>query len=179
MPTCGGGRRGNAQNMKLYDLGSIGVLVVDDNRFMRTIVFNTLQGLGVKRIEQANGVDDALERLREGSYDLVISDWDMGEKSGIDLIKTMRASKLTRMIPIVMLTANTTRKTVFSARDAGMTEFLAKPISAQSLYSRIVEVIERPRQYVKTKTYFGPDRRRRSDPNFKGPERRKAAGAKK
>jgi len=159
--------------MQLYDLGAISVLVVDDNRFMRTVINNTLQGLGVRSLQQADGVDQALEVLSVSPIDLVISDWDMGEKSGIELIRRIRANKVTRLTPIIMLTANTTRTNIITARDAGATEFLSKPVSAQSLYSRIAEVIERPRQYVKTKKYFGPDRRRRKNPNYKGPMRRK------
>lgn len=159
--------------MQLYDLGAISVLVVDDNRFMRTVINNTLQGLGVRSLQQADGVDQALEVLSVSPIDLVISDWDMGEKSGIELIRRIRANKVTRLTPIIMLTANTTRTNIITARDAGATEFLSKPVSAQSLYSRIAEVIERPRQYVKTKKYFGPDRRRRRNPNYKGPMRRK------
>jgi len=62
---------------------------------------------------------------------------------------------------------------VMVARDAGITEFLTKPISAKSLYERIVNVVVRPRPFVKTKTYFGPDRRRNVNPNYIGVERRK------
>jgi len=159
--------------MQLYDLGSVNVLVVDDNRFMRTIVANTLQGIGVRNVMQADSVDQALEQLAEQSVDLVVSDWDMGEKSGIELIRRVRANRQLRLLPIIMLTANTTRKNIFSARDAGVTEFLAKPVSAQALYGRMVEVIERPRQFVKTKQFFGPDRRRRRTDAYRGPKRRK------
>lgn len=159
--------------MQLYDLGSISVVVVDDNRFMRTVVGNTLGGLGVRNIFQADGVDAALELLATNAVDLIISDWDMGEKSGIDLIRRVRAHKPTRLVPIIMLTANSTRRNLFAARDAGVTEFLSKPVSAQSLYTRILEVIERPRQFIKTKDYFGPDRRRRRGAEYKGPKRRK------
>ncbi|MBP6819224.1 response regulator [Ferrovibrio sp. MS7] len=159
--------------MQLYDLGSVSVLVVDDNRFMRNIVANTLNGIGVRSVAQADSVDQALEQLAEIAVDLVISDWDMGEKSGIELIRRIRANKSMRLLPIIMLTANTTRTNIFTARDAGVTEFLAKPISAQALYGRVVEVIERPRQFVKTKSFFGPDRRRRRADSYRGPKRRK------
>ncbi len=165
--------RGQSRSMQLYDLGSVSVLVVDDNRFMRNIVANTLNGIGVRNVAQADSVDQALEQLAEIAVDLVISDWDMGEKSGIELIRRIRANKSMRLLPIIMLTANTTRTNIFTARDAGVTEFLAKPISAQALYGRVVEVIERPRQFVKTKSFFGPDRRRRRAESYRGPKRRK------
>lgn len=159
--------------MQLYDLGSVSVLVVDDNRFMRTIVTNTLNGIGVRNVLQADSVDQALQQLADAAVDMVISDWDMGEKSGIELIRRVRANRILRLLPIIMLTANTTRSNIFAARDAGVTEFLAKPISAQALYSRVVEVIERPRQFVKTRQFFGPDRRRRRTDGYRGPKRRK------
>lgn len=161
------------QSVQLYDLGSVSVLVVDDNRFMRTIVTNTLNGIGVRNVLQADSVDQALQQLADVAVDMVISDWDMGEKSGIELIRRVRANRTLRLLPIIMLTANTTRSNIFAARDAGVTEFLAKPISAQALYGRVVEVIERPRQFVKTRQFFGPDRRRRRTDGYRGPKRRK------
>jgi hypothetical protein len=66
---------------------------------------------------------------------------------------------------------------VVSARDAGVTEFLAKPISAKALYQRILNVVANPRPFIRTKTYFGPDRRRNVNPNYVGPERRKGGKA--
>jgi DNA-binding response OmpR family regulator len=72
-----------------------------------------------------------------------------------------------------MLTGHSEKKRVTDARDAGVTEFLAKPISAKGLYQRIVNVVANPRPFIKTKTYFGPDRRRNVTSNYVGPDRRK------
>ena len=66
---------------------------------------------------------------------------------------------------------------VVTARDAGITEFLTKPISAKALYERILNVVANPRPFIKTKTYFGPDRRRNVNLNYIGPERRKGGKA--
>jgi DNA-binding response OmpR family regulator len=74
-----------------------------------------------------------------------------------------------------MLTGHSEKKRVVAARDAGVTEFLAKPISAKGLYQRIVNVVANPRPFIKTKTYFGPDRRRNVNPNYVGTERRKGS----
>ena len=79
--------------------------------------------------------------------------------------------------PIIMLTGHSEKKRVLSARDAGITEFLAKPISAKALYERILNVVANPRPYIKTKTYFGPDRRRNVNATYVGPERRKGGKA--
>jgi DNA-binding response OmpR family regulator len=76
-------------------------------------------------------------------------------------------------VPIIMVTGHSERKRVTTARDAGVTEFITKPISATSLYRRILNVIANPRPFIKTDTYFGPDRRRFTNPNYIGPERRK------
>jgi two-component system chemotaxis response regulator CheY len=72
-----------------------------------------------------------------------------------------------------MLTGHSERQRVVAARDAGITEFMAKPISAHALYQRILNVVANPRPFVKTKSYFGPDRRRTVKPSYTGPERRK------
>ena len=71
-----------------------------------------------------------------------------------------------------MITGHTERHRVEAARDAGVTEFLAKPITAQGLFKRIAEIVERPRAYVRCADYFGPDRRRRADERYAGPWRR-------
>ena len=78
-------------------------------------------------------------------------------------------------VPIIMLNGHSEKKRVVAARDAGITEFMAKPISAKSLYQRIVNVVANPRPFIKTKTYFGPDRRRNVNSNYVGAERRKAS----
>jgi two-component system chemotaxis response regulator CheY len=76
-------------------------------------------------------------------------------------------------VPIIMISGYTEKHRVEAARDAGVTEFLAKPITAQSLYSRIAEIMERPRAFIRCDTYFGPDRRRKAiDNNYTGPWRR-------
>jgi len=75
-------------------------------------------------------------------------------------------------VPIIMITGHTEKKRVLAARDAGITEILVKPISAKALYQRIVNVILNPRPFVRTKNYFGPDRRRSLNPNYVGGERR-------
>ena len=74
--------------------------------------------------------------------------------------------------PIIMLTGHSEKRRVTMARDAGVTEFLVKPISAKALYQRIMNVVANPRPFIKTKNYFGPDRRRNASNSHVGPERR-------
>jgi DNA-binding response OmpR family regulator len=75
-------------------------------------------------------------------------------------------------VPIIMITGHTEKYRVEEARDAGVTEFLAKPITAHNLFARIAEIVERPRAFVRCTDYFGPDRRRRPAEDYAGPWRR-------
>jgi DNA-binding response OmpR family regulator len=75
-------------------------------------------------------------------------------------------------VPVIMLTGHTSLEHVRQARDAGINEFIAKPVSVKTLMSRLVAVIEHPRPYVRTGSFFGPCRRRRSIYEYRGPERR-------
>ena len=93
---------------------------------------------------------------------------------GLELAQMIRQpeSKGNPYAPIIMLTGHSEKRRVTVARDAGVTEFLAKPISAKGLYQRILNVVANPRPFIKTKTYFGPDRRRNTNNAYIGPERR-------
>lgn len=162
--------------MKLYSLGRVSVMVVDDNQFMRTLLVEALQAMGVTNITVARDGAEALDKLKTTQIDLVMTDLEMESGGGIELIRAIRKSRAAPdpLVPILVISANTMSSTIMQARDAGMTEFLAKPVSAKALYRRVSSVIEQPRNFVRTSTYFGPDRRRRNDPRYKGPRRRRA-----
>ena len=107
-----------------------------------------------------------INRLEEHQKGSIVVD-------GIELTREIRnaADSANRFVPIVMVSGYAQRGRVLTARDAGVNEFVVKPITATALFSRIRAVIEKPRPFVRTKTFFGPDRRRgRSD--YEGPERR-------
>ncbi len=107
--------------------------------------------------------------------DIVLTDWAMPIFDGLELTQMIRQpnANANPYVPIIMLTGHSERKRVIAARDAGITEFLAKPISAKALYQRILNVVINPRPFIKSKSYFGPDRRRNTVANYTGPERRK------
>ena len=111
--------------------------------------------------------------------DIVITDWAMPIFDGLELTRMIRqpGANANPFVPIIMLTGHSEKKHVMAARDAGITEFLAKPLSAKALYERILNVVMNPRPFVRTKTYFGPDRRRGVVSNYTGPERRKGEKA--
>jgi two-component system chemotaxis response regulator CheY len=159
-----------------YVLDNINVLVLDDNRHMRSLVQSILHALGVKNIREANDAADAFKELMHFHADVIICDWHMEPLDGIDFVKLVRTAKDSPnpYVPIIMLSGYTEYRRVVAARDAGVNEFLAKPISAKALYQRFASIIENPRPFIRTKLYFGPDRRRQNLGPPRGlPERRK------
>ena len=154
-------------------------LVIDDNAHMRRIMRSLLHGFGTRDVYEAEDGAAGLEAFTQYGPDIIITDWVMPIFDGLELVQMIRqpGGNANPYIPIIMLTGHSDKKRVMIARDAGVTEFLAKPISAKSLYVRILNVVVKPRPFVKTKTYFGPDRRRNVNPNYGGLERRKAAKA--
>lgn len=150
------------------------MLLVDDNKHMHMVVKAILNSMRVKNIRFSDNAADAFMEMRQWHPDIVITDWAMEPLDGLDFVRLVRkgADSPNPYVPIILLTGHTEMHRVLEARDAGVNEILAKPISIKSLYSRIVAVIDTPRPFVKSKTYFGPCRRRYQDPNYKGPERR-------
>jgi len=150
------------------------VLIVEDNQHMRALLRALLNSAGIRDILEANNGATALAVLREKKCDLVLSDLAMKPMDGLEFSRTVRTGgqSLNPFLPIIMITGHTEKQRVEAARDAGVTEFLAKPITAQSLFSRMAEITERPRAFVRTESYFGPDRRRRALENYAGPWRR-------
>jgi two-component system, chemotaxis family, chemotaxis protein CheY len=150
-------------------------LVVEDNLHMRVLLRSLLQALGLKQIYECANGESAYSELRERKPDFVLTDLTMSPVDGIEFTRMVRSGKDSPnpYVPIIMITGHTERPRVEAARDAGVTEFLAKPITVQSLLKRIVEIVDRPRPFVRCENYFGPDRRRRRDENFTGPWRRR------
>lgn len=163
---------------KSPDYSRLKVLVVDDNSFMCTVLTQVLTALGVGSVETAATAAEAFRMVAEDRPDLVISDWDMDPVDGLTLVEWLRRREDSPdcYIPIVMLTGFSERKRVLRARDSGINEFLAKPVSARSVWSRLNEVVTRPRPFVRADSYVGPDRRRRADPHFGGDNRRSPEG---
>ena len=155
-----------------YDL--LKILVVDDNHYMRVLLAEILRAIGVKEIHEANDGAEGLQMMREHAIDIVMTDLSMQPLDGIDFVRLLRQSpdSPNTMAPVIMITGHSTASRVNEARDAGVNEFLAKPLAARGVIERIHQVVENPRQFVKSEDYFGPDRRRRADPNYRGPKRR-------
>lgn len=162
--------------MSGYRFDRLKVLVVDDNQHMRKLVVTILQAFGTVHISEAADGERAWTLLREAGPDVVLLDWQMNGMSGLEFVRLVRNSPQSPnpFLPIVMLTGHTHLDHVRQARDAGVNEFLAKPVSVKAIMTRLIAVIEHPRPFVRTKNYFGPCRRRRNSEDYRGPERRNA-----
>lgn len=145
-----------------YDLRLVRFLVVDRDRFMRQIIRQVLRAFNVRLVREVDNSADALELLKNNDQDIIILDYNLLPLNGIELVKMIRTAPdvTNHFSGIIMLTAYTEVDIVCLARDSGIDEFVSKPISAFSLYSRVIAVIENRRSYVQCSTYFGPDRRR-------------------
>lgn len=167
-----------------FSFERISVLVAEDNSYMRQLIGAALHAFGVGTIKEASDGGEAIELLRLmsldprkagiGAIDIVFTNWQMSPVDGGMLVRWIRrhAESPNRFMPVVMITAHADRSRVAEARDLGVTEFLAKPFSMEAVAQRLLQVVERPRQFVQTASYFGPDRRRRAMA-FDGTERRR------
>ncbi|MEQ8665584.1 MAG: response regulator [Rhodospirillales bacterium] len=160
-----------------YDLSNLRVLLVEDNEFLRKLVSSVLASLGIRRVQKAREGGEGWSLFQASSPDLIIVDWVMTPIDGPAFVQRVRQDDKSRniYIPIIMLSAYGDMSRVIAARDMGVNEFLAKPVSAAQLYDRIERVLEVERPFVRAQDYFGPCRRRRDDPKYSGPERRKDA----
>ena len=159
----------------LYDISDISFLIIDDNAYMRSIIKTMLSGFGVRELYEASDAPEGFELFSSRPVDIIIIDLKMETLDGNEFVQLVRTAKDSPnpFVPIIMITAYTERKTVELARDCGVTELLSKPICARDLYMRVVEIMERPREFIHTSSFMGPDRRRNTESNYKGPERRK------
>ncbi|MBT6093566.1 MAG: response regulator [Rhodospirillaceae bacterium] len=159
--------------MEAYDLSHLNVLVAEDNLHMRFVIKTILKGMGIRALREAADGSDALKVLQTFPADVMISDWLMEPLDGLELTRMIRTASDSRnpYLPVILLTGYTEIARVKEARDAGITEFLAKPMSAQNIYHRLVQIIERPRGFIKATRFVGPDRRRHAA-RFEGADRR-------
>lgn len=157
-------------------LGKIKVLVIDRDARTAGLVTSVLRAFGFTQIEVATSTDTVAEAMKQKPFDLIITEWHLAKQSGVQLVRALRTAEqhrlLRRDVPIIMLTARSDLEAVRQARDAGITEFLAKPFSAKTLAQRLIQVIDNPRAFIDAPGYVGPCRRRRGDPPPEEDERR-------
>ena len=154
-------------------LGALSVLIIDDSPQMRSITASVLDGFGIRQIHEAGDVRTGLAILQAEQIDVAIVDYKMSPVNGAEFIRLVRNSPDSRdpFLPIIMLTGHADKRRIYETRDAGVTEFLVKPVTAKALIDRLQTLIMKPRPFVKLEGYFGPDRRRVDRPE--GTQRRR------
>jgi CheY-like chemotaxis protein len=157
------------------DFARVRVLVIDDNHHMINIIKTILRGFGIKDVFDARDAAEAFDLARTSHIDLIIVDYMMDFMDGADFTRLVRTAQDSRnaYIPIIMLSAYSERSKVLQARDAGVTEFCCKPVTANELYRKVVAVVNNPRPFVKASSFVGPDRRRVGKHEFTGGEDRR------
>jgi len=147
------------------NLAPLHILIVDDSLHIRRLVLTMLRAMGCVHIHEAKNIAQARDILARKPIDLALIDWMLDDPAGtgMDLVTFIRKSGTNDMVylPIIMMTGHTERENIELARDMGVTEFLAKPFTARNLHTRLAILIDQPRPFVKTRSFFGPDRRRR------------------
>ncbi|MEQ8664746.1 MAG: response regulator [Rhodospirillales bacterium] len=117
------------------------VLIVDDYKTMLRILRNLLKQLNFNNIEEATDGSMALDLLRQDSFGLVISDWNMEPMTGIDLLRKVRADDSLKHLPFVMITAESKSENVIAAKQAGVSNYIVKPFNAETLKTKLVSVL--------------------------------------
>lgn len=159
-------------------LTKLSVLVVDDSLHIRRLVKHMLHAMGGPTLYEAKSAEEAMTLIERKAIDIAFVDWMLeGDGNGLELIRAIRnmPGHDINFLPIIMMTGHTERSNIEAARDVGVTEFLAKPFTAKGLFQRLQFLVENPRPFVRTRHYFGPDRRRRQrGPGPDGERRRRA-----
>ena len=169
---------GDRHDLRSVDLNKVGlaalrILVIDDNRQMRTIIGSILNAAGVGALHMASNGHRGLEAMTQHQIDVVYVDYEMPVMNGLEFISAVRRMDSSdRYMPIIMLTGHADYVRLDGARDRGVTEFLCKPVTAKAILTRLNAVILQPRAFVDSTHYFGPDRRRSRSASHNGRLRR-------
>ena len=118
-------------------------LVVDDSSTMRRIIINTLQKLGYQDITEAANGREGLERLSSGPVDMIITDWNMPEMTGIDFIRAVRTNAQHAALPVLMVTTNAAKDDIVEALRAGVSNYVVKPFTPDTIKEKIEAVLSR------------------------------------
>ncbi len=118
------------------------VLVVDDFSTMRRIVKNTLRQIGFTQIEEAEDGQKAFDRLMSEKFDFVVSDWNMPNMTGIDLLRKVRAEASLKHLPFLMVTAEAKQENVVEAIKAGVSNYIVKPFTVATLQEKISKIFK-------------------------------------
>lgn len=119
------------------------ILIVDDFSTMRRIIKNLLNELGFSNTSEADDGATALPMLKGGGYDFLVTDWNMPNMTGIDLLKAVRADPELGGMPVLLVTAEAKREQIVEAAQAGVNGYIVKPFTAETLKEKIEKIFER------------------------------------
>jgi len=156
------------------NLSNTTILVAEDTPVMAQMIEAILESLGVGNIIIAYDGREGFAKYCQHEPDIMLIDWRMKPVDGLEMIRKVRRDPRSPRprIPVIMMTGYNAVPRVREARDTGVTEYLVKPFSAHDLAKRLAYVINKPRDFVIASSYFGPDRRRRNDGSYTGPDKR-------
>jgi CheY-like chemotaxis protein len=152
-------------SFSLTKLDRLRVMLIDNSPMMRDLVQGVLESVGVKQFMQARDGAHAISLLPIFAPHLAFCDWEMEPMNGLEFVRNVR--KLPEgdnpFLPIIMLTSHAEEPWVIEAKNAGVHEYLVKPVTGSAILTRLAAVINNPRPFVRTDTYFGPVHRSGSD----------------
>ena len=128
------------------DPSKIKFLVVDDFSTMRRIVRNLLKELGYTQAEEAEDGAVALQKLKGGGFDFVVSDWNMPNMDGLQLLQAVRSDRALKHLPVLMITAEAKKENIIAAAQSGASGYIVKPFTAGTLNDKLVKIFEKLNQ---------------------------------
>ena len=151
------------EQRRRLDLEHKSILIIDESSFALKIVAEMCGSFGLGSIATGKGIEYAFATMNATHYDVVICDWGTPPLDGSAFVRRVRASAEERVkrTPIILMKAHAAAPDVVLAREAGVTEFLARPFSAQTLFNHLISIFSKPREFVTEAAFTGPDRRRR------------------
>ncbi len=158
-------------NLKLFN-----ILVADSDYQLSKVFQKTLQDMGFSNVTLAGTGQKALEFLQKKSFDLLITEWNLQKLDGLSLVKSVRRnpSSPDPTLPIIMLTGRAEQADVVTARNAGVNEYVVKPFTAKTIFTRLERLVENPRHFIVSTNFVGPDRRSQGHPPTGQPDLRKS-----
>lgn len=160
-------------NLPSYNVENLRVLIIDEHEQLRTVVCGVLRNLGIRNIREAESVEQGYTLFCDTNPDITFVDWTP-EFDGIGILNKIRTDPESPnpFAAVVVMTGYSEAYHVQHARDAGMDSYLAKPVSAERIYKHIVSLIDNRKNFVKSREFFGPDRRRKRQQGFQGKDKR-------
>jgi CheY-like chemotaxis protein len=157
-------------------LSNLTVLVVDDKEPIRELICGILENFGVSDVREAADGNGAFKDMQSHAPDAVITDLMMQPVDGLSFTRSVRTDPGCPVpdVPILMVTGHSEKRHVEEARDAGVTDFIAMPVTANTIAERLTSAVQRPRDFVRARAFVGPDRRRRQLPLVETAKRRES-----